>query len=177
MIGDFNHADVYARISSKYPDMTEISGDEIGDEGIRALSIDSNSSTVSIKFNKCTAIKDSSVTRLYKGCPLLKTLLLTNVWEISEVTDESVRSIAKYCPYIEYLSLAGWLELTDASVTLLGTFTSLKSLNLSCCWDLTSAGVQSLLRSSGANLEELILCENDQSVCSFCDAELLRCVG
>lgn len=177
LVDELNHADVYARIASKYPDLTEISGAEIDDDGIRALSIDSNSSMVSIKFNKCTAIKDSSVSRLCKGCPLLKTLLLTNVWEKSEVTDESVRSIAKYCPDIECLSLAGWLKLTDASVTLLSTFTSLKSLNLSCCWDLTSAGVQSLLRSNGANLEELILCENDRSVCSFCDNELLRCVG
>ena len=174
---DFNHADIYARIVSKYQDLTEISGDEIDDEGIRALSLDSNSSMVSIKFNKCTAIKDTSVSRLCNSCTLLKTLILTYVWEKSEVTDESVRAIAKHCPDIECISLAGWLKLTDASVTLLSTFTSWKSLNLSCCWGLTSAGVQSLLRSSGANLEELILCENDQSDCSFCDDELLRCVG
>ena len=67
-------------------------------------------------------------------------------------------------------------------MTSLSTLVSLKELSLSDCSGLTSAGVQSLLRSRGANLEALTLSDPvymsvDHDDCSFCDDALLRCIG
>ena len=175
MIDDISPADLYSRIASTYKDLIEISGSLIDDDGLLALSMVSHPSLTSFKFRKCE-ICDTSVTRLCKGCPLLKTLLLT--CQDSELSDESIESIVKYCPGIERLSL-GWTVITDASMAYLGTLTSLKHLNLSHCRGLTSNGVQSLLRRTGANLEELVLsdCDEDDDNCDFCDAALVQCIG
>ena len=172
---------MYARIASKYRDLTEISGRKIDDEGLRSLSMVSNPYLTSIEFGKSLSIKDSSITRLCKGCPCLKKLQLA--CKDSDLTDESVRSIVKYCPGIEDLSLVGWTKITDASMTFLRALASLKSLNLYLCsrytsLRLTNAGVQSLLRSRGANLEELtlsIMLARDGY--HFFDDALLRCIG
>ena len=175
MIDGFSSADLFARIASMCKELTEISGSMIDDDGLLALSKVSHPQLTSFKFRQCT-ISDVTVTRLCKGSPLLKTLLLT--CQESELSDESIDSIVKYCPGIERLSF-GWTLLTDASMTSLGTLTSLKHLNLSHCWGLTSTGVQSLLRKSGACLEVLILSDRNEDYgnCDFCDAALVQCVG
>ena len=161
------------------PSLTEISGSNVDDRGLQALSTIQKSTLTSVCFTDSN-ISDVGVLRLCKGCPNIKTLSLairssTNVFNL---TDDSVRSIAQYCPDIEKLSLEGWEDLADNSMTALVTLTSLKELNLSRCDDLTSAGVQSLLRSIGANIEVLVLSDEDvYGCCDFCDDALLRCIG
>ena len=179
MIDAVVRADMYARVASRFQELTEISGRVIDDEGLRALGMVSNPCLTSIAFKYSLSIKAISITRLCKSSPLLKTLLPP--CEQSDLTDESVSSIAKYCPGIEHLSLAGWAKITDASITSLSALIALKDLNLSDCSGLTSAGVQRLLRSRGANLEALTLSYpyylTDTISCSFCDAALLHCIG
>ena len=144
------------------------------------MSMLSESNLISVAFEFAILINASSVTRLCKGHPRLRTLLLPACGD-TKLTDKSVSSIVKYCPGIEHLSLAKWTKITDASMISLSTLTSLKDLNLSNCSGLTSAGVQSLLKIRGANLEALTLssynaCMSDNS-CTFCDTALVQSIG
>ena len=145
------------------------------------MSLVSISTLTSVRFTDST-ITDRAVDRLCRGCPSLKSLALRiEDPEDDEVdigvSDEGVRSIVKHCPGIEHLSLSGWASLTDDSMIALTALPSLKELNLYDCCNLTSVGVQSLLRSNGASLEVLVLAEYEYSSCGLCDDALLRCLG
>ena len=143
----------------------------------------SNSTLESISFTDST-FTDKSINRLCIGCPGLTSLALKTVDDSDDIdadigiTDDAVRSIVTYCPGIEKLSLSGWNCIFDDSMIALTTLAALKELDISRCFELTSAGVQSMLRSAGTNIEVLILA-NSGEVYSFkgCDDALLRCIG
>ena len=135
----------------------------------------SNSTLTDIKFTRTYPLSDNEVDRLCKGCPYLTRLSLGFS---NPLSDASVRSIVKYCPGIEYLSLSWWYSITDDSMIALAALSSLKEIDLSDCSGLSSAGVQNLLRSSGASLEVLTLWSGDDYFeCKFCDDAFLRCLG
>ena len=165
---------MYASIVAKYHHLTEISGKQIDDAGLCSLGMMYNSTLTSIEFSEAS-LSNNSLIRICSGNPSLKKLLI-NSEENSEVTDEAVCSLAK-CPMLECLSLLKWTKITDASINILSSLRCLKEINLSKCSSLTSAGVQSLLRSN-RNLEVIIL--SDHISCSFCkfaDGYLLSCIG
>ena len=154
-----------------------ISGCQLDDDGSLALSMISNSTLISVEFTE-SFITDKGIGRLCKGCSSLKRLSLEASDDNLGLTDASVSSIVKYHPGIEHLSLSGWSKITDASMVAMTALTSLKKIDLSRCSDLTSAGVQGLLRTIGANIEVLLLSPSDTiEACAFCDAALMRCIG
>lgn len=175
---EYDHASLYERIAVRCPSLTEISGKRIDDPGLLALSMLTNSTLTSVTFTDAI-FTDSAVDVLCKSCCSLTCLVLEmRGFDDDIVTDEAVSSIVKHCPGIEHLSLSGWNELTDASLTALIALTSLKTLNLTRCSGLTSAGVQSMLRSTGANIEALILSQAGEDYpFQYCDDALLRCLG
>lgn len=154
--------------------MTEISGRQIDDGGLRALGMVFNSTLTSIEFNQAS-LSGIGLKRVCSGCPNLKKLLLKCERE-SDLTDEDVRSIGQ-CSQLECLSLVHWTKVTDASVPVLASLSSLREIDLSYCSGLTSAGVQSLLRSN-RNFEVIILSDYvNYDSCKFCDDNLLNCIG
>ena len=170
----YDHAALYTSLVLRYHNLTEISGRQIDDSGLRALGMVHNSTLTAIEFSK-VSLTGVGLTRVCTGCPNLKLLLLACENDC-EVTDEDARSLAK-CPQLEKLSMAKWTKITDASITVLASLSLLKGIDLSNCSGLTSGGVQSLLRSN-RNLETIILSNRDAlSFCTFCDDDLLSCIG
>ena len=173
-IASYDHAALYASIVAKYHNLSEVSGRQIDDNDLRALGMVYNSTLTYIEFANAT-LSGLGLSRMCIGCPNLKQLLLTCEYDC-EVTDEDVRSIAK-CTKLERLSLARWTKITDVSIATLASLSLLVGINLSNCPGLTSAGVQSLLRSNG-NIETIILSDRIAlSVCKLCDDSLLNCIG
>ena len=174
LLDGYDHAAVYASIVAKYHNLTEVSGRQIDENGLRALGMVYESTLTSVEFTKAS-FTGGALFRLCKGCPNLTNLLLTSEFD-SEVTDEDVRSIAK-CPQLESLSLAKCTKITDAAIDTLILLPALREINISHCSGLTSSGVQNLLRSN-RNLELIILSEYfDVSFCEFCDDEFLYCTS
>ena len=171
----YSHAALYERIAVRCPSLTEISGCEVDEQGLLALSMIFESTLTDIKFTRTYPLSDNEIDRLCKGCPYLTRL---SVGYTNPLTDASVRSIVSYCPCIERLSLSGWRHITDDSMVTLTALSLLKEIDLSDCSELTSAGVQSLLRSIGASLEVLTLWSGDDYFeCKFCNDAFLRCIG
>lgn len=138
-LDEYDHAALYARLATKYPDLAENSGGAINDKGLQALSLIYNSTLTSIVFDQAVITSDNTISRLCKGSPLLTKLCLTTV--DSALTDDSVCSIVTCCPKIECLSLEGWANITDVAMVSLQSLCSLRELNLSYCTNLTSDGV------------------------------------
>ena len=171
---EYNHASLYERIAVRCPNLTEVIAKRIDDQGLLALSMVTYSTLTDLSIRH-GVITDGAVDRLCKGCPYLTRVSL-GFW--NDLTDASVRSIVKYCPGIEHLSLGGWTKITDEAMMALLGLKLLKEIDLSDCSGLTSAGVQGMLRSAGANLEVLTLSVgSDYDECEFCDDALLRCLG
>ena len=177
LLGGYEHSVICARIVARYPALTEISGSRVDDQCLLAWSLTSNTTLKSIYFTDST-FSDVGLEGLCKACPSLTRLSLEiGDWEDGSLSDASVRSIAKYCPKIEQISLSGWGKITDDSMVALTALKALKGLNLNGCYKLTSAGVQGLLRSTGASLEILTLSDDNNIFCYFCNDALLRCIG
>ena len=140
-----------------------------------------------VEFDDCKDADDIGVIDLCKGSPNLKKLSLRYRCENLSLrgrvgfTDAVVLAVTTYCPDIEVLSLNGWSLVTDAAMSYLGNLSSLKEVCLCLCPNLTSTGVQNLIKANNNNLEVLILSEIvDQYLCPaepFIDAALLTCIG
>lgn len=165
----------FVTLAANYPNLREIKGKWINEKSLRALGTIGSSALTSVEFT-VKDITQSGIYMLCKGNPSLKCLVLPG----SKLTDESVRSIVNYCPGMENLSIENWVNLSNSSLELLGTLTSLKSINLAGCKGLTSAGILALIRRIGANLEVLKLC-SEFGICSankvFTGYALLQSIG
>lgn len=174
---------LYSKLAAANPYLTEIKGKTINTEGLVALGQLAGSLLTSVEFDDCEAC-DIGIEGLCKGSPRLEKLNLSkdlgdNFDLINQAlfTDEAVRSIATYCPEVESRSLEAWPEITDQSMEHLKQLPNLRELNLNHCTELTSAGVQGLLKTN-QSLKELIL--SDKTPCcgpAFVDAALLTCIG
>ena len=135
-----------------------------------------------------SASLDNAIDILCKGSPNLKKLCLPDPSGLitdAPITDAAVLSIATHCPHIETLSLRSWAGITDISMTYLAQLLRLREIDLSQCYQLTSDGVQGLLKAN-RKLEVLILSEkglyednqnneNDNDI--LIDDALMRCIG
>ena len=165
------------------PNLTEISGKNIDEAGLRALGRLKGSCLTSIQFDcietKDESLLDKSLDVLCKASLNLKKFSIIDSADGS-FTDAAVQSIVKYCPRIEVLSFQYWTAITDLSVTYLSQLSCLRELDLSDCYELTSAGVQGLIKAN-RKLESLILsdiCEDDEGIATaLIDDALLRCIG
>lgn len=169
---------LYSAIAAKYPDLIEISGKYINEAGLCTLGMINGSALTSVVFESVAAT-NHGIYMLCKGNSNLKTLTLPSLSGFG-VTDESVSSIVKYCPGIERLSLPEWNNISDIALDLLSMLPCLMDIRLSNCTGLTSAGIMTLLRRIGSQLEVLQPC--DLSViqpqkCTYCNDALLQCIG
>ena len=161
-----------------YPKFIEIKGSYINEAGLRPLGMMGGSALRSVEFEYVDTT-DGGIEVLCKRNPGLKRMSLTLTSE-STVTDEGVRSIAKYCPGLEQISLVGWKDISNRSLEVLCTLPRLEETSLSYCKGVTSAGIASLVKSIGGNLEVLKLCSVlDLTSASFlpCDDKLLQYIG
>lgn len=166
-----------ADLAFKYPNLAEISGESINEAGLRALGI-KGSALTSLEFEHARAT-NAGIDILCKGNRGLKKLSLP-MGHDSSVTDEGVRSIVKYCPELEQISLVGWNKISNKSFDLLSTLPCLKKVSLSYYKNLNIAGIISLLRRIGGQLEVLKLCgESDRTrqMSSYGNNALLQCIG
>ena len=177
---------VFSRIAKVFPNLIEISGENIDEEGLRALGRLNGSCLSSVTFdyinneNKNSRL-DNAIETLCKGSPNLKKLILNTVCFSVNLTDAAVRSIIQHCPNIEVLSLNNWRDITDFSMLFLSQLSSLRSIDLSQCFDLSSVAVQRLLQAH-RKLEVLILSEVSRTedhgdTDCLIDDELLRCIS
>lgn len=88
-----------------------------------------------------------SIDVLCKGCPNLTKLRFKKP-STTPITDAAVQSIVRYCPLIEALSLNDWAMITDTSMTFLTQLPRLREIDLSYCNQLTSTGIQGLLKAN-----------------------------
>ena len=132
-----------------------------------------------VEFEECKDANELGIIGLCKGSPNLKKLSLKYRGRVG-FTDAVVLAVTTHCPDIEVLSLNGWWLVSDAAMAYLGSLSSLKEVCLCLCPNLTSAGVQNLIKANN-NLEVLILSEIDEeymySAEPFIDAALLACIG
>lgn len=176
-------------LAAFYPDLTEINGTWINDEGLSELGNISGSALTSVDFGIIDTT-NHGIDMLCKGNPNLKCLSLSIQYsDRCNVTDESVRSIVKYCPKLERISLVGWRDISNESLVLLRTLACLKEINLTRCSGfaddfeslkgLTSTGLMGFIRSNGANLEVIKLHEALSTLAGniICDNALLQCIG
>ena len=174
---------VFSRIAKVFPNLIEISGKNIDTEGLRALVRLKGSHLSSIQFDSIgtrdESLLDKSIDVLCKVSPTLKKFRIIDSGN-DDITDAAVQSIVKYCPHIEVLSFHYWTAITDLSMTYLAQLSSLREITLSDCVQLTSAGVQGLIKAN-RKLKALILsevCETDNGFPSgVVDGALLRCIG
>ena len=134
-----------------------------------------------MEFDTCYA-GDISIEDLCKGSPNLKKLNLSKNCkvELRGFTDAAVHTIVTYCPQIEALSINSWTDITDISMKHLSQLCCLKEIDLSYCNNVTSAGLQILLRATHQTLEALVFAEfkgKIRNFTHFVDAALLHCIG
>ena len=124
-------------------------------------------------------ILDEAIGVFLKGSPELTKLTMVDLFD-SPITDAAVESVVLHCPHIEVLSLKDWSLITDLSLTYLTQLSSLREIDLSRCFQLTSAAVQGLLKAN-QKLKVLILSHivEDFYVTNpaLIDNALLRCIG
>lgn len=97
------------------------------------------------------------------------------------ITDAAVQSIVQNCPSIDTLSLKKWSGITDLSMTYLTHLSCLRSIDLLGCREVSSAGVQELLRTN-RKIETLILpykanLSFTPVIPAYMNDALLRCIG
>ena len=169
-------ADLYPQIAESFPDLTEIHGKIIDSEGLSALGDIPNSKLTTIEFEN-SYLDDIAINDVCKGNPNLINLSLHNQSEVDGPTDTAVRAILRYCPNIQILSLKGWEHITDMSMRYISKLIHLKELNLASCTELTSTGIQHLLKVNH-NIEVLLFSSEfaiDPSKCI--DTALFTCIG
>ena len=125
---------------------------------------------------------DVAIDTLCKGSPNLKTFLVINLSDSCHITDAAVQSIVQYCPLIETLALRKWTDILNISMSNLAPRSCLREIDLSQCYQLTSAGIQGLLKAN-RKLEVLVLADTDryadldEDPDPFIDDALLRCIA
>ena len=169
-------ADLYPRIAESFPNLTEIHGKLIDSEGLSALGDIINSKLTTIEFEN-SYLDDIAIIDVCKGNPNLINLSLHNQSEVEGPTDAAVRAILRYCPNIQILSLEGWKHVTDMSMRYLSKLSHLKELNIASCTELTSTGIQFLLKANN-NIEVLYFYKELVHYPSKCiDTALFTCIG
>ena len=131
-----------------------------------------------IKGNESFEEVDASIDMLCKGHPNLKKLCLLH--PRTHITEAAAQSVARHCPHIEVLCLRDLDDFLDPALTYLAQLQCLREIDSSDACQLTSAGVQGLLKDN-RKLEVLILSEisetSEELNATFNDAALLRCIG
>ena len=174
---------IYPRIARVCPNLVEISGDNINIMGLRALGGLSGSCLTSINFNFIKGNEsfedvDASIDILCKGHPKLKKLCFLH--PRTHITEAAAQSVARHCPRIKVLCLRDLDDFLDPALTYLAQLQCLREIDLSDACQLTSIGVQGLLKAN-RKLEVLILSDisetSEELNATFNDAALLRCIG
>ena len=179
---DIYVSNVFITLAVLYPNLTEIKGRQINEAGMKALGTIKTLRSVEFTDATSTICGVLMLCSGYANLKCLKLFVYSKTYDSEyHIDHRCVTKIAKRCPGLTSFSLHAPDTLTDEALWPLWTLTYLKELDLTGYSDITSMGVQNVMRSIGAKLEVLVLSnvtETDDgwnSTC--CDDALLRCIG
>lgn len=142
----------------------DISHSNIGNCGILAIALHSNSSLKSLDMYGCKNITNISVTEVAKNCPRLEELDIRHC----KITDKSIINIASHCSCLLTLKASSCKQITDVSIRRIAKHClGLRVLDIGWCDKITDISISSIAKYC-LGLQELYIrhCGNitDESI-------------